>query len=419
MTIKKIVLVFTVCIIYVAAADAADVAYAMSYTGDYTNNFRLETENDDDEFTNNYRLGFTVDQEGASVEASIDAWANYQQYTKDERGNETQGYLDLTSVWHARPGTFDWHLRNRFRQVPVDDAEIDVPDNRQNSNTLSTGPDFIFRVTPADTIRLESRYVNYYFEDTERDSQGHSTSLRWIRALSARSSSSINATYSGTDFDNDMLSPDFERIDAYWAGEFTRNDNTLSINLGVTSLDREGDAEDVDGFMGSLAATRALSSRSTLSFDVSSEYSDTGRANAGDVPAFFDGDIFYRTDASLILRRDNPEGFGFGLRAHGADIDFEDLGRDREIYGGSVDVTRRISNRLNVNARVNYTETDFSDATRTDKDWDANIVFNFQWTRATVVFLGGNWRERDSDDPFDTYDEAGAIVGFRYAGGRR
>lgn len=403
----------------VAVVHAADFSYRATYTGDYTDNVRLASQDGFDEFTNNYGLGFDLSQEGEGLEATIDAFAFYQDFTKDTTEDRWRGTLDLTSVWHARPGSIDWYVRDVFRQVPIDDTVTDFPDNRQNSNFFSTGPDLIFRLSSVSTVRLEGRYKDSRFEDTDQDSQGYSAALRWLRGLSERSTSGINIEYSGTDYDDDTFAPDFDRLDVFWSGSFARGANSMEISLGATSIDPEI-GEDNSGFLGSLLVTRTLSSESSLVIDVTSDYSDTGRASSGETGSgiFLDGDVFYRVDGVITYRRGTEGGQGFGVRVFGSDIDFETDGLDRKIAGAGFDFTRGLTARVSMTGRVTYTETDFDTIDRDDDDWVADLVFNFQLTRNVLLFAGGGWTERDSTIGVNNYDEGAARVGFTVRGGQ-
>ena len=102
--------------------------------------------------------------------------------------------------------------RTTSRRSPATSRRSDTPDNRENVNFLSTGPDFTIGLTARTSLQLSGRVSDTYYEERDTDSQGLSGSVALIRQMSDISSLSLNGSTSETDFDEEVFS-DF-RIDS-------------------------------------------------------------------------------------------------------------------------------------------------------------------------------------------------------------
>ena len=146
-------------------------------------------------------------------------------------------------TWWAVPERFALVLDNVYGQVATDPFSPMSPYNRQNTNFLSTGPDWYIpfgdRCAPiwADGTRRHST------RSTDDDSERLLGIVGVDRPCRSSSRLGVQASTEAVDFDS-VLQADFDRHEAYAHYEFSRGQGQpeLTVNAGYTWL--SGDAGD-------------------------------------------------------------------------------------------------------------------------------------------------------------------------------
>ena len=138
-------------------------------------------------------LGITTDR--PKLDADVAAHLEYRHYLDDTFDSEVVGGVNAFVAYAFIPERFIWVVEDNFSQISSDITAVDTPDNRENVNFLSTGPDFTIGLTARTSLQLSGRVSDEYYEERETDSQGLSGSLALIRQMSDASSVSLNGSH--------------------------------------------------------------------------------------------------------------------------------------------------------------------------------------------------------------------------------
>ena len=406
-----------------SSVSAVDMGYSLGYTGIFTDNPRQEPVPIDDEWINTANFGFELEQVGAGLEAEIDSLFSYSNFSNDTRDDVLRGNFDGALIWHIRPSSLEWQVQNIFGSLAINDTQTENPvDNQQDTNAFSTGPRFYFRVGERNTLQLDLRWEDYYFEESIIDSQRVAGLVSWVRPLSPRSVSTVGLGGSAVEFQNPGAADDFDRADVFWLGEFESSRSELSLQVGYTDIQTDGPV-DSSGPTAEIDWNRTLGGDSSLNILVSSGFTDTGAAlleGAFDRPDVggvqVNANPFRRTNGEITYRREAAAG-SLDFSVFATDIEFDTGGTDRQVVGATAGYRRPLTARATLTFSLRYGMTEFVDVNRDDDDLRASLAFNYLLTPALTFTVGGSWSDRESTDPLSTFDEARGEIGITYGKG--
>ena len=93
--------------------------------------------------------------------------------------------------------------QTRYGQTTKNQFAPSTPDNRENVNYLSTGPDFTLSLGSRNKLLLNGRFADVSYEDSELGNQRVRGALALRRDLSDATNVSINVTTEQVSFDDD------------------------------------------------------------------------------------------------------------------------------------------------------------------------------------------------------------------------
>ena len=163
------------------------------------------------------------------------------------------------------PGRFEWVLTESFGQSEIDPFAASTPDNRENINYFTTGPDFTVRLGSVGSLTLFGRYSMTQFEDSNFDDERLLGGLSLGRDLSARSNVSLNATAERVEFDDQTAGSDYDRQSAFLRYEIEGARTTIGAGSGRTARFTTT-ATTSSSPLFELDISRDLSQRSVLTF---------------------------------------------------------------------------------------------------------------------------------------------------------
>ena len=211
-------------------------------------------------------LGITTDR--PNLDADVAAHLEYRHYLDDTFDSEVVGGVNAFVAYAFIPERFIWVVEDNFSQISSDITAVDTPDNRENVNFLSTGPDFTIGLTARTSLQLSGRVSDEYYEERETDSQGLSGSLALIRQMSDASSVSLNGSTSETDFDEEVFS-DFRIDSAFLRWQTVTERTTLILDGGYDRVSQDDpfnltEDDTSGGLLARLELSRAVGARSRV-----------------------------------------------------------------------------------------------------------------------------------------------------------
>jgi hypothetical protein len=394
-------------------AFAAEVAYEASLAAGHSDNIRRTTENEQEEDIAAAGLRFSVDHISPRIEGRAVGDVAYHEYLDNTFESDFLGNFAGDARFAFVPDRLEWVVADNFGQVLSDPFVPATPDNRENINYFTTGPDLMLGLGSQNRLRLGARYSLISYEDSDFDSDATSAELGFIRALSAASAISVNGRVQQIEYDESALDADYDQSEAYARYEANGIRTNLALDVGYTEIDREATPDSEGGLLLRLEASRRLSGSSTAMLNAGREFSNSGTAFAdaqvgggiglGAVPGQQTA-LPFTHEYVTIGWQFSRNRTGLGLSASWSDQSSEDLGStelDQTLSSLNAYYSRQLSARTSMRFDVLYTEGEFSEGDlNQDSDYDelnGSLSFNWQLSRSLSLAAVYDHYKRSSD----------------------
>ena len=146
----------------------------------YTDNAKLTADNEDDDLVVVGYAGVRIDKNNGPFRLNAEAELIHLNYTSGSFGNQTYPGLRTTAGWEQIQGRLDWRASNFFTQREADSLEGRTPDNIQNTNVFTFGPDIRFPISGRQMLTVSPQYRNFYYEDEGTDNQQYELPASWF-----------------------------------------------------------------------------------------------------------------------------------------------------------------------------------------------------------------------------------------------
>jgi hypothetical protein len=212
----------------------AEVNLSVEATAGYTSNL-LRLPDGEDDYPLALGLVGTWTENTRHLAADVEGRVDGVKYI---RGNfddeEVLGRLDGSVIWWAVPEQIAWVLDNVYGQVTIDPFTPIGPANRQNTNFLSTGPDWYVSLGDRTRAYLGGRFGSAWYEDTDDDSERLLGIVGIERAVASSTRLGMEVSTESVDYDS-VLQSDFDRSEAYVRYQYSRDEqHELTVNAGYT-----------------------------------------------------------------------------------------------------------------------------------------------------------------------------------------
>ncbi len=403
---------------------SAEVNLSVGATAGYTSNL-LRVPDGEDDFP--VALGVTgtwietTRHLSADVEGAVHAIKYVEGRFEDD---EVLGRLDGSVIWWAVPEEVAWVLENVYGQVTIDPFSPIGPANRQNTNFLSTGPDWYIPIGERTRVYLGGRFGSAWYENTEDDSERLLGIVGIDRAVTSSTRLGVEGSTESVDYES-AVQPDFDRSEAYVRYEYTRDEEYgLTVNAGCTW--QSSDADDRSAPLLEVLLSRPLSTNVDLQLEFFSRFSDAGvDFAAGGLPGsvlgtdpgvISSGGPFEVRGGRGVIEFEQPRttlGFAVGV----ADEMYETVTLDRQRLDARLSAERRMTPRMTGLASVQWTKSEYeSDGQdREDTDSEYRLELRRELGRHSSLSVVGLYASRSSDDPLNEYDEIRSYVTFDYS----
>lgn len=382
---------------------AVHVDYAIETGIEHNDNVNLSEDDPVSEDILRPSLGFTVNEDGSTIQSAVTGLMEYRDYLHNRFSNEFRGQLDGRLNWSAIPERLDFTVQDRLGLQPVNVLAPNAPSNLQQVNVLAFGPTLRFRVGPTLRGQAELRYVNSYAEETDEfNSQRLSGALRVAKDLDADTALSANLEDERIEFTHDGISPDYSRYSAFGRYARTVGEIDLAADLGYSWLRYSGHANSAldrqDPFVRGKIGWK-LSPQSMLSVEVARQISDAastmlldtgiGQQIPVDIAA---GDATVTPAAYLEQRLQFAYAYqgpraGFTFAPYYRKLDYSEGfdsvaigGGDQKSRGGVGTASWRLTTISTIGLQGIYDDLTFEQVAREDKTWSIQAFLRHQWT---------------------------------------
>lgn len=254
--------------------------YSIRLSTERDDNVTLAVENEESSTTKEAQLGIDFSHVGSRVTADIGGTVNKQNFSSDgvdsdETQIEGRANVDLEFI----PSRFSWRFENSAAVGLIDARAADTPDNRTQTNRMSTGPNLSFLIAPATVgfyqYRLEKESLD---SDSTPDNERQLHLLGVSRSLTRTLTGGITLDRSEFDSDNDGVDNTRDSFSLNLTKRFTGSVLSLAVGQSEVEVDQSGATSTSDTY--SVAYNVPITSESSLSFTGVQRISDSSLSRA-------------------------------------------------------------------------------------------------------------------------------------------
>lgn len=239
-------------------------------------------ESDNIQRTATDRMSDTIEEVSADIafheqtrrlDANVLSNLQYLNYSRNVYSSEVVGNLIGNGTFAILPKELEWVVQDNFGQQQLDPTTAVTPQNLENINYFSTGPNVFIALGPMMHAQVSVRYSNVYYQTSDLNNKRGDASVALVHALSASSNVSLDVSAERVLYDDSAVNPDYTTREAYLRYETQGARSKLTADLGyddVVGLDSKS-----GGALVHLEASRVLSASSHLDLSVGQEISDT------------------------------------------------------------------------------------------------------------------------------------------------
>jgi hypothetical protein len=414
-----------VCALLLGAEARADITYEVEAGIGHSDNItRVESGEVDETLAT---VGTHVDWTKVTrrLDADVLVDLDYVEYLDDTYEGEVVGTADANLNFGLIPERLLWQVQDSFGQAQSDPFSPVTPENSENVNYFTTGPDLILNLGTQNSMRLFARYSTTNYEVTDLDGERLGGGLSLSRALSAASRVALNATTEENEFDN-PANTGYERRSTSVSYDFTGGRTTISTQVGYSWIELDGGTKN-GGELFELSITREVSDSSTLELSAGSQFSDSGDAlrgissgggGGGPSQVLATSDPYENRDVSLRWdfhrnRTGISAGVSYEDNAYEVQTQFD---RTRVMYNASF--SRQLQPTLTFMLTAHYSEDEYEVSDLEFDDLQATASLTWNLSRHLGLRLSLEQFERGSTQPGGTFDERRAYLTVTYSGGR-
>ncbi len=361
---------------------------------------------------------------------------SYIDYLQNAYHNQLLGRVDGNAQIAIVPERVTWTVQEDFGQTSIDPFTPTTPNNVEDVNYFSTGPNAHFRLSGTNFVDLSGRYARVQYETSPFNSNRLIGDVAFGHQLSAASSVSINADTERVLFSNTTLNTDFDRTNVFLSYQLQGARTDLSAELGGTRVEQSGDS--TNGSLATFQVNRKVSAASKLSFSAGRQLTDAGSSFSGlqsgatgvvgAAPAAQTANSYTDTFASAGWQYDRNR-TSFGISGRWDQNVYPDQAALNNNRGGvELRAVRKISHGFSAQLIGRVYRTDYPHASvdgagtpmaseigSTFTDATVGAILTWHYGRALELNLRGEHSLRDASGLSTGYHENRAIftVGYR------
>ncbi len=388
----------------------ADIGWSIDAGAGHTDNATLVDANPVSDTLSSIGGAIFYSLDSRRIQASLDGRGSYIHYADETYEDDFQGLAAGSLMLGIVPDTFLWAVEDTYGQITINQFEPVTPENRQNINNFSTGPDLILRLGGQSDLTFSGRYGDVMYEESDQiDEQTLKASLAFRRKLSENASWGIVATDTRVEYDAPG-NPEYDRPAVYatWSAKGDRQ--SLSADLGANRI--ETDTESFTKPLVRLKWNRRVAPSWTMDLNLASEYQNTSEQfisrnlqpdlGTADVLASANPAAAYY--GSLLFAFERPR-TRLSLGGGYSQLDYvNDVGVNENSWYGTGEFSRQMTPRLQGFVTYRYEQNEYETVAAQDRTRQiAGVRVDWRVGKATFVTGGYTYTDSDSDSLLNTY----------------
>ena len=400
----------------------ADLAGSVEAGAGYSDNIGRVEDNEVEETIGTVGLDLDWSERTRRIRGDAAVDLSYFEYLDNTYDSEVVGTANGSLALGIVPEVLNWVVADSFGQAQGDPFAPLSPENREDLNYFSTGPDLTLRLGSTGFGRLFGRWSSTTYETSPFDAERTTGGLSLGRRASPRSEFTLNAVTETVEFDED-LNTDFDRDSAFIGWELDASRTSINAQLGYTWLEQETDTDKEGSALVNVSIIREISASSVLQLTLGQQLGDAGDSlrsqldtgavgGGGQITAT--SDPFQNRVASLDWRYSRGRG-GFSLGASWNEEEYETLNQfDRTRYVYSAAVYRQLASAVDLEIAASLEQEDFDTVNISNDELRVGATLNWRAWRTLGVRLLVERYDRDTSDGIGEYQENRAFLTLAY-----
>lgn len=337
-------------------------------------------------------LNAGLEHERGRLSAQLAADLRYTTHSHGNYEDQLNGGVAAALSWRLTPW-MSWSVQDNFGQSLIEARDAVRPDNTQNTNAFSTGPDLRLSLGPRTSVTMQGRWSDLSYEVSDAGSRGLSGTLGLLRRVTDRADVSVNASTEHTEAKGTVVNGDYDIHAVYLGWNVSGARTTIGLRAGGNRL--EDDIGSTDSALFGFDFIRRVSARSTLAIHGGRSFgtpADLLQRDQGIRPVAADdrpgvaSSGALRADHATVSWRTEAVRSSIGLSADWRrERQRNDTALDRKSVGGSLDLSRQLAPRLDVLLSANYLTEDFQASSVEADEWSTSLGFNWSLTRQVAI----------------------------------
>ena len=205
-------------------------------------------------------------------EASLDADLQYRTHSFGNYSDQLVGGAAANARYRMFRELVTWAVEDNLGQALIESRNTATPDNTQNLNVFSTGPDINIPLGSRTGINLQGRWTAVSYQKSDFGNRRVYGSVGLSRRIGQRATVSLNGSTSHTEFSSLPSSSDYDVRSAYLGWNVEGSRTRLGLNAGYSTLKDQLDSS--GGATLSLELTSKVTTRTTMSLHAGRDYGD-------------------------------------------------------------------------------------------------------------------------------------------------
>lgn len=405
---------FLLLVASATASHASDFGYELSTGVGESDNIRRAAEGTRNETVGSVGGALTWIEKRRHLDGNVAADLAYQEYFNNTYDSEVIGNVLADFRAELVENHVFWVLRENFGQARINPLDPVTPNNRENINRFSTGPNFALGLGEATRLLVAARFTKLSHEINPFDSDRYSALAGLERELGSSSRISLNVQGQKVEFANSTINQDYDRTEAYLRYTGLGNRTSLAVELGGGRLGRDGE-DATTGGLARLDVTRRISTASRARLSAGHQFSDAGDIfllmqelggadldTQGSLPTTGPFTSNYVTVAWDFQRRRT----GLSLSATGFKEAYEDFtSLDRTRLQGSLQLQRRLTGSVDTSLLLAYIKENYENIVGDSRQMDTSLVIRWSLSRTLSLSAQADRSKRHSQLPNSGYTE--------------
>ncbi|VAW92016.1 hypothetical protein MNBD_GAMMA22-2538, partial [hydrothermal vent metagenome] len=260
--------------------------------------------------------------------------------------------------WEIIPSSLTWQINNNLSVQERNQLNRPLPTNKQQVNIFSTGPSYIYRLSPINSILLDYRYSDIKYDRklfvTNVDNQRNVYNLAFEHKISEVSNITLNYDDTRVNYLDETNNTDFTGKSVYFTYNAVKARSTVALSAGVNKAKLVTNTREYKSdfysaqwdyqinFSSNLSA-RYRKGLSEASNDISlSNFLNTGGANNANL---LDSSIF-TVERFYLMYAQNRANWKTSYILNGVEQDYDQVRPTQKTLGGTIIFDYNLSRSL-------------------------------------------------------------------------